>query len=425
MKLLKTFFFLFIYFSAEAQNQVVLLDTLNSNAFKSDLLDYYKNKFNDFNENLLDSSQKLKLSKSIYLEHQKEFLEKIYSNNFISDKELNNYVQNLVKDILEKNKLNKDNYKVLISKDSEINAYNTGDGTIVINYGLFTVIENENELVFVLCHEIGHQELQHVKKEVITFINNYTSEEVIDKTKEIKKLKFRKASAANTLLLKLNYKNYFLRRKKEIEADSMGVDFYKKTNRSLNSVLSLLEKLNNSNKEQDSISVFDYKEVFETDFYKLKKRYFEEATSIFNSYDYKPIYEIDSLKTHPDCITRMNKIEKIISNKNTLNDSSDIFLQIKKNAIQQNLYNLFLDKAYGLSLYETLKLFLKNKNNSFYKQLICLNLIEIQKSKINLTLSKYIPQQDRLYNTKSLNRFINLINELKVNELEIIIEKFR
>lgn len=425
MKFLNFCFFIIITCSSLAQDKKQLLDTSNSDSFKIELLEFYKSKYATFNKNLsLNLAEKSKLSKAIYLEYQEEFLEKINNNTFISDKSLNDYFQKLIFEILDKNKLNKKDYKILISKDSEINAYNCGDGTIVVNYGLLTVLDNEDELVFVLCHEISHQELQHVKKEVDNFVNLNTSEEIINKTKEIKKLKYNRTRAANSFLLKLNYKNYAQRRKKEIQADSLGFSFYSNTNRDLNNSLSLLKKLDESNNDKDSLEIEDYRILFESESFKLKNKYFEIEKSIFNKYDYKPVYQVDSLKTHPDCLTRIKKIEKLIINKNFKSSNSELFVDIKKNANYQNLYNLYLSGEFGICLYESLKKY-KINNDLFYKDLIFLNLVEIQKAKQNQTLSKHFPQVDYVYNSKSLNRYINLINNLKSSDLEILIQKFK
>jgi Zn-dependent protease with chaperone function len=425
MKILNLFLFIIITYSSLAQDKTLVLDTSNADSFKLELLEFYKSKYAIFNKSLtLNSAEKSKISKTIYLEYQEEFLEKINKNNFISDKNLNDYFQKLIFEILDKNKLNKKEYKILISKDPEINAYNCGDGTIVVNYGLLNILDNEDELVFVLCHEISHQELQHVKKEIDNFVSLHTSEEIIDKTKEIKKLKYNRTRAANTFLLKLNYKNYAQRRKKEIEADSLGFYFYSKMNRDLSNSVSLLAKLNESNREKDSLVIKDYRILFETETFKLKNKHFEIEKSIFNKYDYKPSYQIDSLKTHPDCLTRIKKIEKFITNQNFKSSSSEIFVEIKKNVNYQNLYNLYLSGEFGVSLYESLKKY-KVDNNVFYKDLIFLNLAEILKAKENQTLSKHVPQIDYVYNSTSLNRFINLMNNLKISDIEILIQKFK
>ena len=156
----------------------------------------------------------------------------------------------------------------------------------------------------------------------------------------------------------------------------------------------------------------------------MKNKYFELEKSIFNKYDYKPAYLIDSLKTHPDCLTRIKKIEKFITNQNFKNSSSERFMEIMKNVNYQNLYNLYLSGEFGICLYESLKKY-KINNEMFYKDLIFLNLVEIQKVKENQTLSKHVPQVDYVYNSTSLNRFINLINNLKSSDLEILIQKFK
>jgi hypothetical protein len=75
-------------------------------------------------------------------------------------------------------------------------------------------------------------------------------------------------------------------------------------------------------------------------------------------------------------------------------------------------------------LYESLKKY-KINNDLFYEDLIFLTLVEIKRSKENQNLSKYVSQLDYIYNSASLNRFINLMNNLKNSDLEIIIQKFK
>jgi hypothetical protein len=85
---------------------------------------------------------------------------------------------------------------------------------------------------------------------------------------------------------------------------------------------------------------------------------------------------------------------------------------------------LYLSGEFGICLYESLKKF-KINNDVFYKDLIFLNLVEIQKAKENQTLSKHVPQIDYVYNSASLNIFINLMNNLKSSDIEILIQKFK
>lgn len=418
-------FFIFTSLSVFCQDRFLPLDTISSNEFHIKLFEEYKSKYDRFNKNLdlINTNQK-KIIEEIYIENQKDFLENIKGHNFISDKNINSYLQELIIEILSKNNIDSEKYKILLSKDSEINALNIGDGTIIINYGLFLEVENEDELVFVISHEIGHQYLNHVKNEIENFAKQSTSEEIIQKTNEIRKQKYNKATLANNLLKNIKYKNYSERRKKEIEADSIGLNLYKKTLRNPLYAISLLNKLDKSNKEQDSLTIQDYKLCFEKNEFKLKTKYFESEQSLFQKYDTKNNFNIDSLKTHPDCTTRIELLKKhIVTNGQQTNSS--FFLGIKKNCVYQNLINLYSNQNYGTCLYESLKLYKLDKNNQDLKTIIFLTLDKISKSKSNYTISKYMPSLDNKNNSQSLNRFINFINNIKMSDLEILVNQFK
>ena len=312
-----------------------------------------------------------------------------------------------------------------MSNDATVNAYNVGDGTIVINYGLLTVVENEDELVFVICHEIGHQYLKHVKNEIENYAIQSTSDEIIAKTNEIKRQKYRKATLANNLLKIIRYKNYRKRRQKEIEADSIGLNFYKKTMRNQENVLGLLKKLENSNKENDSLSIADYKLIFDKKDFKLKSKYFETDESIFQKYDFQQISNIDSLKTHPDCATRIKLLSAKIDKNNYSNNKKVAFDDFKKYSNYQNLVNLYNSEDYGICIYEGLKYLKKDINNVILKDIVCQSLQKIGLSKSNYTISRYLPDVDKKNNSNSLNTFITFINNIKLSDLEIIIKNLK
>ena len=81
--------------------------------------------------------------------------------------------------------------------------------------------------------------------------------------------------------------------------------------------------------------------------------------------------------------------------------------------INLNLYNLYLSGEFGICLYESLKKY-KGSNDLFYENLIFLTLVDVKKAKENQTLSRCVPQLDYVYNSESLNRFITLMNNLKL-----------
>ncbi|MNK01364.1 TPR repeat-containing protein YfgC precursor [compost metagenome] len=411
---------------ASSQLNFVSIDTVSS-VCKVNLNLEYKKKFESINKSIssLSSAQK-GITKEIYGEIQNNFLEKISSNNFICDDKINPYLQGLMEEVLAKNSISKEGYRMLLSRNSEINAYNTGDGTIVVNYGLFLATDTEDELVFVISHEIGHQYLNHIKNDIEAFAKLTTSEEIVQKTKEIRRQKYGKATMATDLLKNIVYQNYDERRKNEIEADSVGFLLYKKTLRNPKAAITLLEKFDNSDKEKDSLTLADYKRIFERDGFVLKQKYFEEEQSLFKKYDKEKRINVDSLKTHPDCITRVKLIKDHLDNKFTEQYSnSSSFSEIKKNSTYQNLLNLFSSEKFGMSLYEALKLYKNDSENAILKNIIYLNLTKIYASKANYTINRYVPAHDNLHNTASMNRFISFLNNIKMTDMETIINNFK
>lgn len=403
------------------------INTSSATICKNDLSIEFKKKFELVNKNLSYSNPaERNIIKEIFAKTQSDFLERINRNDFLCSSDASLYLQGLLNEILTKNKLDPTDYKILLSKDSEVNAANLGNGIVVLNYGMFLAVDNEDELVFVISHEIGHQYLNHVKNQIENLAKISTSEDIIKKTKEIQKQKFGKATKANDLLKNLMYQNYSQHRKKEIAADSLGLSFYIKTSRNPKAAITLLEKLDVSDTEKDSLTVADYKSIFEQNGFKIKEKYFQQEESLFKQYDGEKRIEVDSLKTHPDCATRILLIKKYLNNTfREIFSKSDEFAQIKKNSINQNLLNLYTEKSFGISLYETLKLYKNDKGNTFYKNIIFLNLLEIQKSRANYTINRYVPSYDNKHNTASLNRFVSFINTIKMNDFDILLTNFK
>ena len=417
--------FLLISLLGYGQSSFIALDS--SAVCRSSLGLEYKMKFENINKNLASAkSAQNNVIKEVYSEVQSNFLEKINNDNFICDDKINPYLQKLMDEVLTRNGIKKDGYRILLSRNSSINAYNTGDGTLVVHYGLFLALDNEDELVFVISHEMGHQFLNHVKGDIETYAKISTSAEMVAKTKEIERQKYGKATKANDLLKDIIYQKYDRRRKKEIQADSLGLIFYKKTLRNPKAAVRVLEKLDKADIEQDSLTVADYKLIFEKGGFLVKQKYFSEEQSLFAKYDKDKRIDVDSLKSHPDCTTRIELMKQYLDNVNSENYSTSAsFSEIKRNSVYQNLMNLYYSERYGISLYEALKLYKQDEQNPVLRNIIYLNLAKIYDSRINYTINKYVPSHDNINNTASLNRFVSFVNNIKTTDFEIIINNFK
>ena len=93
-------------------------------------------------------------------------LDKQISNDLRFTKErkfnLKKIFNNLIKYVERKNI----NYNYKVVQTDEVNAFAIAGGYMYVNTGILDFLDNENEIAFVIAHEISHNELRHCIKRV-------------------------------------------------------------------------------------------------------------------------------------------------------------------------------------------------------------------------------------------------------------------
>ena len=87
----------------------------------------------------------------------KEDYQFLYNNK---QKKLNSILKKIKKQI--KNPIGY-NYKIYLIKNEEINAFTTGGGYIYFFEGMYDYLNSDDEIASIICHEINHNELGHLK----------------------------------------------------------------------------------------------------------------------------------------------------------------------------------------------------------------------------------------------------------------------
>ncbi len=402
-------------------------DTLDQNDISS-LSSFYESRFDKILKEIdINDKKQKKIIINFYKEQKEFFLYEIEKKSFILDKGISDYFHLILKDILVANGINEGDYKILLSAKDEINAYNLGEGSIVVHFGLLNYISSEDQLASVICHEIGHQILEHVKTGIYQHSKIVTSDEVNKEAKKISDSKYNKSKDAMNFIRRLSYNNYRNRRKREIEADSIGFLLYAKTGRKKLEYLSTLKALDESDVEKDTLTEEAIRNTFSFESAPFKDKWLQtEDNSIFN-YDNKNNYihnlHIDSLKSHPSCLERIEILEKIFKDDfiiDTLNiNKSPSFTKWKENAELQTIYNLYTTEDYGKCLYKSIIYFQKYKNRqNDVKNLIAESLRRLKEAKTEYRINNYIPNIHPTENSASLNLFINFIHNLRISEME-------
>lgn len=236
----------------------------------------------EFKSTIKDKTNKLAIEKKYGKEFSYRIVSKLQSilnsEYVVFGDSLTLYIQNLVNTIKEQNAIQIP-ISVFVINSSTVNAYALAPGYIFVNTGLFANISSEDQLYFVLCHEIAHLSLEHS----FNFDNT------------IKKLGKRTTKKDEMSIIKELEQLSKYSKDQELEADKKGIEFFKKSLRNESEVIKALENL-------DNIKSLDYKTI------STNTKLFESIDSLEKLIAIgRKITKSVSLSTHPDLELRISK----------------------------------------------------------------------------------------------------------------------
>lgn len=428
--MIKLYSYILILFCVQfSVSQNIKIDTTEVN-YRLDLEQYYITKSKstlDLVNHISDDKVKAEFQE-IIAERKKSFISEIKKGKFIYHVVFSPLISTILAEIKATNsEYNFDDIKILIALDEEINAYNFGEGIIVINLPLLLAIDNEMELSYIICHEISHQKLDHVFVSIKEFAEKNNSKEIVDKTKQLKKTKYNRSAIAKNEVKNFVYKKSRFSRAKEHEADSLGFVLYRKTYPKyiLQSIKSL-QILKTIDKEKDSLTKQDYFKIFENSKVNFDESWLNsEDLSNYNYQKKSKFWDIDSLRTHPDIDVRVEYLkEKFkISDVQIQEYNNAKYLSLTKENKYDKIFVLYHIKEYGKSLYQTMILLKKDKENPLLNKMMYDNLIKISEYKSNYKLNQCLETESPNF-TESYNTFLGFIRNLRKTNFEQIVKNY-
>ncbi|WP_196889652.1 M48 family metallopeptidase [Aureivirga sp. CE67] len=388
----------------------------------------------------IEEIYKQKKKASYTKEHEEELekfldksLKRIKSNledsTYIFNEELNSKLNNILQKIVKNNSSNTQEHTILINKSLIPNAAAYGNGLFVVNLGLIYLLDNEDELAFVLCHELAHQNLEHSKQKTDSIIHFYNSKKTKDEVEKIKNLSYGKGKAGRALLKKIRYDITSTSRVNEFAADEYGKKYY------LNSgykeyfaytsmkKMELIEELIFSKKIAWD-SIFSFKN------YKFKKHLLEEEEEEMSFFDSDATLDDfeennpDSLRTHPHIKDRILRIKGEI--KDTLNIPKTINSSFKKykTLAEKLIIKSYIDQNYLDVSFYMLANKLNAENNTFYIDEFSRLLIKLYRLKSKLALGKYVDQPSNSEEKSSLDEIRMFMNNSSIKDIRELIEAY-
>jgi|GEM_PF-7065042 len=332
--------------------------------------------------------------------NRKDYLaSKLGSGQFLFDTPMNEMLERVFKKIAKANPdIDHDQIRVMLNRSSSVNAASYGDGTIDFNLGLFTQLQNEAQLAFVMCHEIAHYQRNHGNRAIARKIKKVNSKNFKAKVKDIKKSDFNKYSKSEALLDDLAFSVAKHSKSKEIEADKIGYKYFNNTDYDSLQAMTLLRVLDGSDNGDEKL--VNIQQFFEFDGYAFNPSWFNED-------------RMANLKTHPDCEERIMKLadegyDSLLYVNNLITPEME---KIQVSANMEIIEFLYQRGNIGKAIFNSIAMIEEGNEDQFLYTMISKSLFEIYNAQQNRAVGKVIGTPSPS-NSDDYNQLLTMLNNL-------------
>jgi Zn-dependent protease with chaperone function len=331
----------------------------------------------------------------------------VNSKFFIQNDDLEKLLNAMVDRIVQRNRLDHRHRLVLVLNSPEVNAFCAGRGLFVVTIGLLGRIATEDDLAFMLGHEIAHDELHHLGERIIQEAELNLS---------------RKTAAQLTSILtsdvtlediesfrNLVYMVSAYSRKKELEADSLALSLCRNAGYNAHRTVDALFILDSAKSPK-----YDAGEKFFLPFdfskYPFQNYWLKNRLSIYNR---QPgnifMLSIDSIQTHPELELRRNVLRANLTPADTSGIITDPFLaRIITLAEFQTVEAAYRTRQYDLGLFQVLQLLTIYPGNRYLISRSGKMLIDLCNAKELKAVEVYVSKYTVNYSTRlrQVNNFL-------------------
>jgi hypothetical protein len=364
----------------------------------------------------------------IYKEFGTDFEKQVKNKDFIFKSGFDTSVASLIQRLRNNNPQIPTDLKILIARDNTPNAFCLADGTFVLNMGLFSWFNNEDEIASVIAHELGHKIEEHSLK---AFIKN-SEQNQLDKitVKDLKSVTGNPNQKAFDILKNRMYRKGVKNRQQEMQADSLGYVIFRKSDFKKTEYVNALQRL----KDFDTISPRELKVETYKKFFDLPKQAFNEKWlkkedfSLYNYNFYKEKLNKDSLASHPEMTKRIEKLKKTFSELESTagpEKPSDAYLSLKKTARMEILPNYFHSEEYGLGIYTSLQFLQDGEEEKYYKGWLGKCFSKIYEARKKYNLNRYLDRIEPKDQSESYQQFLNFMWNLSLEDIKNIADYYQ
>lgn len=265
---------------------------------------------------------------------------------------------------------------LLIMRSPVPNAFCMGEGTIVITTGLLESMETNEQIMWILCHELAHYELDHANQYLKGYSRKYSTlswkqkQELSDpnKTVTLKTLNAYKEMA---------YGLGKFKRKDELEADSLGHLIFRDMKHPEPIGIETLGKLDSVYQEQ---LPYHIDKLFHFKDYPFQKYWLKNRSSFFSKSPSNAVFAHDSTKTHPEIVERIARMESNFEI-STLSPDPVPTTRLNDSYALENLKSAYSSKNYDFLIFLAAKHYHQKQYRNWIVRLVSAALFELYQLK--------------------------------------------
>jgi len=365
-----------------------------------------RNKISDYAGELLDDRMEMVV----------DYFNKDY---FIMESNLAKYLASIQARITQANPGLPDSLFVLPFRSPSANAVNFGNGFIGYMLGLLARSQNEDQVAFVICHEIAHSVARHSENSILSYARLNYDKDLKKQINQVKRSEYLQYSRLKEIMKNLKLSMNRHSREHEFEADSLALIFYLRAGYRPEGSLETMDVLDGADSSlyKNAIDLRKHFTFRDFPFKDSWLSYTAPTAWIRSSGD----AELDTSRTHPDCMLRKESLRRQLLRKGIAVDphsrgTTSVVHQVARFEVVESAIHF---KKYGLSLYMALQLLREYPSNAYLHGQVVNSLFQIYLSQKAHELGKVVELPDSRFGDP-YNRFLTFIHQLRLSELSFL-----
>lgn len=367
------------------------------------MIEEYMRRYSDWGNNSAIEDPKVRSTFKKFIEQKTDFLSALDSMDMlIYGDRMTDLAERIKDNIIAGNQKLKDvEIKIFIYRSMEPNAFSLGEGLILVSTGLLARMPDVAQVAFVLSHEIAHDAMNHVFLNLQRISESLHDGQLKRSFQKANRKKEGRSTQINNVLNNFIAIQMAYSQRNEFEADSLGLVYFQNAGFAADGAIGALGVLDSADylMFEDTL---DLRHYFNFSGYPFKSYWLDTENSALQWERDTTLFVIpDSLKSHPDCDVRIQRIGdlSVTGGEQTIDVADEVFVMEKlKDVFQfESLEGQIMSKDYVMALYLSLQLQTRYPANIYLKSVTAHALIELAAAFSRNEFLEYVEFADMNY----------------------------